>query len=173
MPGPTTATPTPPSSRARAAAELAARYQAQASTQTLAEGLAEYYARNGTRVTAPADLPAESAALFRNHDACHVIFGLDTSPADETITDTRAMLSCDVGWRRYGAYLASDPQAKAIFKEFGVLRAIAVTVTTLPRIVRALIERRRMTRPWPWTPPPAYFERRLAELRAEYGIRVI
>lgn len=155
------------------AARVPARYQAQASAQTLAEGLAEYYARNGARVTAPADLPPESAALFRNHDACHVVFGLDTTPADETLTDTRTMLGCDVGWRRYAAYLSSDAQAKAIFKQFGPWRLIAITVMAIPRIVRALIERRRMVKPWPWTPPPEYFGRTLADLRAEFGIRVI
>ncbi|HLK26181.1 MAG TPA: hypothetical protein VKT30_16110, partial [Caulobacteraceae bacterium] len=70
------------------------RYQAQDSQQTLAEGLAEYYAANGARVAAPASLPAESRALFRNHDVCHVVFGLDTTLEDEGMADVRTLLSC-------------------------------------------------------------------------------
>jgi|SRR5215472_9541107 len=149
------------------------RYQSQRSTQTLAEGLAEYYARNRGRVTPPADLPPESVALFRSHDICHVIFGLDTTLGDETMADARTMLSSDVGWARYAAYLASDPAAKALFKELGYAAAIWTTLATTPRILRAVVEAFRMKKRWPWTPPEAHLARPLADLRAEYGIRVI
>ena len=69
-----------------------ARYQAQDSHQTLLEALDEYYARNLGRVRRPSELAPESAALFRSHDLCHVIFGLDTTLADEAMADVRNML---------------------------------------------------------------------------------
>ncbi|HEY2070451.1 MAG TPA: hypothetical protein VGG48_12915 [Rhizomicrobium sp.] len=149
------------------------RYQLQDSRQTLAEGLAEYYAVNAGWVTRPSDLPAESVALFRSHDMCHVIFGLDTTLADETMADTRTLLSCDVGLRRYIRYLSSDQQAKALFAELGWARAVWATITTLPRIVRAMIEAWRMPKRWPWTPPQFYLARTLADLRGEYRIRIV
>jgi hypothetical protein len=31
----------------------------------------------------------------------------------------------------------------------------------------------RMTKRWPWAPPEAFQERTLAELREEFGIRVL
>ena len=148
-------------------------YQAQDSQQSLADGLAEYYAVNGTRVSPPPSLPRESRDLFRSHDICHVIFGLDTTLADEGMADVRTLLSCDVGWRRYARYMTSDPQAKAIFKELGYGRAILTTLRVLPRIVRAIGEVGRSRKRWPWTPPPEHFGRTLAELRREYGIRLI
>jgi hypothetical protein len=148
-------------------------YQQQDSHQTLAEGLAEYYAANAGRVTAPADLPPDSAVLFRRHDTCHVVFGLSTSLADEALADTRTLLSCDVGWRRYTAYLASDAQAKALFAELGWWAAVRITLASLPRIGRAALEAWRMRKRWPWDPPAAYAGRTLADLRREYGIRVI
>jgi hypothetical protein len=149
------------------------RYQGQNSGQTLAEGLEEYYRANLGRVTRPDDLPAESAALFRSHDMCHVIFGLNTTPGDEAMADFRTLLSCDVGARRYGAYLMQDKQAQALFKEFGYLRSVWVTVLTVPRIVLAILEAGRMKRRWPWVPSEAYERRTLAELRGEFGIRVL
>jgi hypothetical protein len=149
------------------------RYQEQDSRQTLREGLDEYYAANVGIVTRPDDLPPESVALFRSHDMCHVIFGLNTSLGDETLADTRTLLSCDVGMRRYTAYLATDRQARKLFKELGMARAVAVTVRSLPRIARAVVESMRMRKRWPWTPPETYQERALAELRREFGIRVI
>jgi hypothetical protein len=148
------------------------RYQDQDSSQTLGEGLAEYYRENAGRVLKPEQLAPESRELFRRHDACHVIFGLDTTMEDEAMADTRAMLSSDVGWRHYLRYL-SNPDAKAIFKELGYGRALLASLHALPRIVRAIAESRRMRRKWPWTPPAEYLDVPLAELRRRYDIRVI
>jgi hypothetical protein len=148
------------------------RYQEQDSGQTLGEALAEYYAENAGRVMKPEQLAPESRELFRRHDMCHVIFGLDTTLEDETMADTRSILSCDVGWRRYLQYL-SNPDAKAIFKELGYGRALLATVRTLPRIVRAIAENRRMRCKWPWTPPAEFLDVPLVELRRRYNIRVI
>src|SRR5665213_1567547 len=103
-------------------------YQVQDSALTLAEGLEEYYTANVGTVTRPRDLPRESAGLFRSHDICHVIFGLNTSLSDEALADVRTILSCDVGFRRYSAYLAQDKQAKALFRELGYSKSIWVTL---------------------------------------------
>jgi hypothetical protein len=149
------------------------RYQEQASGQTLADGLAEYYAANAGRVTRPADLPPESMALFRSHDICHVIFGLGTSLADETLADTRTLLSCDVGVRRYAAYMARDKQAKAIVREIGYFRVAWITIRCVPRILRAAFEILYMPKRWPWMPPESYRSRTLDDLRREYGIRIV
>ena len=155
----------------RQAAQL--NYQRQDSRQTLAEGLEEYYLANIGRVTRPNDLLTQSVQLFRNHDVCHVIFGLNTMPADEALADTRTILSCDVGARNYVAYLMRDQQAKTLFKEFGYLRSVWVTVLAVPRIGRAIVEARRMKKRWPWTPPESFQGRTLADLRDEFGIRIV
>ena len=149
------------------------RYREQDCPLTLAEGLAEYYAANANKIARPADLPPESAALFRNHDMCHVIFGLDTSFVDEAMADTRTMLSCDVGAAQYALYLGADPQAQKILKEVGVLAFVTGTLQAVPRICRAVVEAFRMKKKWPWEPPESFQARAIGELRAEFGIRVI
>lgn len=148
-------------------------YRRQDSEQTLAQALDEYYAANLGVVVRPRDLPPESVGLFRNHDICHVIFGLDTTLEDEAMADSRTLMSCDVGVRRYLAYLAQDRQAKAIFKAAGYGRTAWITLLTAPRICRAAVEAWRMKRRWPWTPPHSFQGRPLADLRREFGIRVI
>lgn len=148
-------------------------YQHQDSIQTLAEGLEEYYAANIGVVSRPRDLPPESFSLFRSHDLCHVIFGLGTTLDDEGMADVRTLLSCDVGWRKYSVYMTTDKQAKAIFKELGYWKAILTVLRILPRIGRALRERARMAKPWPWMPPEHYLRRSLYELRQEFRICVI
>ena len=148
-------------------------YQEQDSALTLAEGLEEYYAANVGKVVRPKDLPPESFALFRSHDMCHVIFGLDTTLDDEALADTRTLFSCDVGVRRYSAYLTQDKQAKAIIKELGYLKSVWVTVLAIPRICRAAREAWRMNKRWPWEAPDSYQARSLADLRREFGICVM
>src|SRR5665213_2966384 len=148
-------------------------YQKQNSAQTLADGLEEYYAANVGKVVRPRDLPPESASLFLSHDMCHVVFGLNTTLDDEALADVRTLLSCDVGVRRYATYLATDKQARALFKELGYLKSVWVTILAVPRICRATIEAFRMKKRWPWTPPESFQERPLAELRQEYGIHLV
>lgn len=148
-------------------------YTQQDSPLTLAEALKEYYAANGGRVVRPQDMPPESFALFHCHDMCHVIFGLDTTLDDEALADMRTMFSCDVGVRRYAEYLMHDRQAKILFKELGIIKSIWVTVLAVPRICRAAKQAWQMKKRWPWVPPDSYQDRSLAELRQEFGIRVI
>lgn len=148
-------------------------YQQQDSMQTLAEGLEEYYSANVGKVVRPRDLPPESVDLFRSHDVCHVVFGLNTTLDDEALADVRTLLSCDVGLRRYAAYLTTDKQARALFKELGYLRSIWVTVLAFPRICRAVVEAFRMKERWPWTPPESFQGRPLGVLRQEFRIRLV
>jgi len=148
-------------------------YQLEDSALTLAEGLEEYYVANVGIVTKPRDLPRESARLFRSHDICHVIFGLNTSLSDEALADVRTLLSCDVGFRRYSAYLAQDRQARALFKELGYMKSISAAALAVPRILRSVVVSWQMRTKWPWEPPEEFLRRSLHELRVEYGIRVI
>jgi hypothetical protein len=58
------------------------QYLSKSSTQTLREGLAEYYAFN-PHVTPPQTQPSEFAKILLAHDVGHVIYGCDTTMYDE------------------------------------------------------------------------------------------
>jgi len=147
-------------------------YQRQDSAQTLAAGLNEYY-RGHPCVIRPDAISPESAALFRRHDICHVIFGLDTTIVDEAMADLRTMLSTDVGVRRYVQYLRTSKEAQDIFAEVGYSSAFAATLRALPRFLHALAQALRARKRWPWDPPERYLGESLAALRADHGIRVL
>ena len=147
------------------------RYQAQDAEMTLGEGLAEYYAVH-PKITRPSDLSPESAELFRRHDLCHVIFGLDITLADEGMADIRTLLGTDVGLRRYGRYLKTNKEAQALFAEIGWTKSLFSLIPLTPRLLRAAALALRQKR-WPWTVPPDYLGRPLKDLRAEHRIRVI
>jgi hypothetical protein len=57
-------------------------YKNKNSTQTLREGLVEYYACN-SHVTPPETQPSEFAKILLAHDVGHVIYGCDTGMFDE------------------------------------------------------------------------------------------
>ena len=155
----------------RAATGLA--YMAQDSVQTLAEALDEYYQANSGKVLQPEYLSEESRMLFRNHDICHVIFGLDTKIDDEALADMRTLFSTDVGWRRYLSYLESDKAARAIFKGVGFGSLFVATVRAAPRILRAFLQALTAHKRWPWNPPDRFMIRSLNHLRREFHIKVI
>ncbi len=59
-----------------------AYYLEKTSTQTLREGLEEYYALN-PHVSDPRELPPEFGKVLLAHDVSHVVYGCDTSMYDE------------------------------------------------------------------------------------------
>ena len=69
--------------------------------------------------------------------------------------------------------LNPDQAAKALFKELGYANAVWITLLSLPRICRAALEAIRMTKRWPWVPPGSFLDRPIADLRREFGIRVV
>ncbi len=93
--------------------------------------------------------------------------------ADEVLVDTRTILSTNVGVERYLAYLTRAPLAETLFKDLGYLKSAWATILAFPRICRAIGEAWRMKKRWPWIPPRSFRTRSLADLREEFGIRVI
>lgn len=146
-------------------------YCEQHSQQTLAEGLAEYYATM-PNLLPPEQLSPESQELFIPHDACHVVFGCDTSIHDEALVDTWTMFGSDVGIKRYLAYL-KNPDAKQIFDDTGWWTMLKLSLSALPDLVRVIWRSRRMLSRWPWEHHTLYMHRRLDDIRKEFGIRVI
>ncbi|WP_017298221.1 hypothetical protein [Nodosilinea nodulosa] len=57
-------------------------YTSKDSTQTLREGLAEYYALN-PHITVPSTQPPSFGKILEAHDVGHVIYGCDTGMFDE------------------------------------------------------------------------------------------
>jgi hypothetical protein len=53
---------------------------------TLREGLQEYFAGH-SGLLKPDSADVQTAKFFHSHDACHVLFGLDTTLRDEGLAD--------------------------------------------------------------------------------------
>lgn len=148
-------------------------YQRAETTMSMREGLDEYYRVNpGLSVPATIGDP-KSRAYFHNHDCTHVVFGTHTGPLDEGVNDLFTLWGVDLRYRDYiTGFLATD-ESKEIVKSYftvGLLvRVLWQTLRLLPRVRRTC---KAMSKRWPWTPPDAYLDRPLAELRAEFCIEL-
>ena len=149
----------------------APEYTRQDSPQTLREGLAEYRARNPGLLDAE-EMPAEAAALFRQHDAAHVVFGCETTLRGETLVDTWTIFAASIGLRGYLAYLRL-PQVNQVFAEAGFGRVALAGARCFPDVMRVVWRSRRVAPKWPWREYADHLERPLREIRAEFGIRVV
>jgi ubiquinone biosynthesis protein Coq4 len=147
------------------------RYARHDSPQTLRDGLAEYRAANPGLLD-PAGMDPEAAALFRQHDAAHVVFGCDTSLRGETLVDTWTIFASTIGLRGYLAYLRL-PQVNQIFAETGWMRVGVELLRCAPDVMRVIWRSRGRIRDWPWREWEQHLDRPLRELREELGIRVV
>lgn len=156
------------------------RYQDQDTPQTLREGLAEYRAANPALFD-PETLQQQGelgdlGRFFAGHDACHVLFGLSTSLADESLADTWTFFGTDVRWRELYSYFRSDAQ-KQFFKDFlgeiGYWTLISASLRALPRVLRAIWRTRKMTRKWSLHGWAEHLDEPLCELRTRYGIAIV
>ena len=121
-------------------------YQDQDCSLTLTQGIEEY--RNylitiGRKVMEDED----GSSLITDHDATHVIFGLDTSLEQESLLDTWVVTGCS--WKfsyilSYGKLPEIKKLYKALYKEVGLLGFLKLYWHLLPRMWKVIRRARRM-----------------------------
>jgi hypothetical protein len=146
-------------------------YRSQESPLTLKEGLDEYY-RVNQGLLDPASLPPDTALLFRQHDAGHVVFGCDTSPRGEAMIDIWTIAGTTAGLRGYLEYF-EHPQVNQIFADAGYWRLFVESIRAVPDMFRVFLRSRQVADPWPWQGYERFLETPLAEIRREFRIRVV
>lgn len=144
-------------------------FERQDTSQTLAEGVAEYYQRNPT-LAKERDLSPEAQAFFRCHDTAHVVFGCNTSLPHEAVVKLSSIFGTTGGFSVLKGYRLHE--SISIYKQLA-LRDIVSTflqsIIIVPRTVyRCLHQHKR----WPWEQFAEYQDVPLGKLRAEFGIRV-
>lgn len=146
-------------------------YQRQDSTQTLREGIAEYY-RSDPRLLAPRDLPDQVRRSLLAHDAAHVVFGCDTSARGEIALSRWALFGATDWIPIYARGLATR-ETRWLFVEFlKKLRPRSLLLGALDGF-RALYRSLRMTDRWPSLGYERYLDQPLGGLRRLFGIRVL
>lgn len=144
-------------------------YLEQDCALTLAEAVALHRAHTPGLILSE---EPELARLFDGHDACHALFGCDTSMPGEASADTWTMLATTMPLRDYLAYV-KHPAVRAIFDQVGLWNTVVGSLRALPRLFRVWRASRNMRRPWDFDGWAAHADERLSALRADYGIQVV
>jgi hypothetical protein len=145
------------------------RFESATSTQTLAEGLAEYFAANPTLKRGDSLSPA-AREFFASHDAVHVLYGCGTSMPDEAIVKLASIFGTTGGFsvlRGYALHESLD-----IYRRLPAAGTLQALLAAPYLVVRTLWRCRRQARPWPWQVPEELKREPLDTLRTRYGIRV-
>jgi hypothetical protein len=147
-------------------------YQDPGCSLTLRQGLQEYFAGHPGLLQSDS-ANKETAEFFDSHDACHVLFGLDTNLLDEGLADLWTVFGTNIGVGRYVESLWTDSGARQIAKNIGLFQMIVTTLRLLPSVPDVFLRSRKMKKKWPWGDEKRYLDCPLVELRHEFRIDVL
>lgn len=160
--------------------DIRPQYISKNSTQTLQEGLEEYYQLN-PKITDPRKLPPEFARILLAHDVSHVILGCDTKMYDEIKLLPLSFWTSDY---KFADYIRTnqDPKIKPaiaimyrdLIEQHGRLWLYGSIAWVLPRLMPEIIYMWRNTRArkiyYPFLDYEPLLERSLHEIRQEYDL---
>ncbi|MEL0207813.1 MAG: hypothetical protein VW915_02865 [Gammaproteobacteria bacterium] len=150
-------------------------FQSQDCNITLAEGLEEYRAylqANGKKQL----IDAPGSTIIRDHDATHVIFGLDTSLEQESMLDSWVFLGTKWKLKELLAY-NKLPELKQLYKDFwrdpGYFRLLMVAIKLVPIKLKIMKRAKQMNKKWPFVSTDSLMDQRVCDLREEFGIKIL
>ena len=150
-------------------------FQLQNCDITLAEGLEEYRAylrANGKKQL----IDKPDSTIIRDHDATHVIFGLDTSIEQESMLDSWVFLGTKWKLKELLAY-NKLPELKQLYKDFwhdpGYFKLIMTAIKLLPIKLKIRKRAKQMKKKWPFVSPDSLMNQRVCDLREEFGIEIL
>ena len=144
-------------------------FQSAASTQTLAEGLAEYYTANPHLKRGDA-LSPEARAFFLSHDVVHVLYGCGTSMSDEAVVKLSSLFGTDGGFSILRGYRLHE--SLDIYRKLPLGGALLALVASPWLIVRTFWRCAQQAAKWPWSNYERHMQTPLCALRARFGIKV-
>ena len=149
----------------------------QDSTQdmTLKEGI-DIYQKYLYRHQKKIMIDQENEALIRNHDATHVIFGLDTTLEEEAMLDTWVLFGTNFKFKDLSKY-NKKPEIKdlqkKLFSELGIFGLLRLYKNVLRKKITIFKRTRSMKKKWPFQFPESYLDISILKLRDEYGIQIL
>ena len=146
------------------------QFESPDSTQTLAEGLAEYFAVNPMLKRDSDLLSAEARHFFRSHDAVHIVYGCGTTMPDEAIVKLVSIFGTTGGLAVLRGYLHHE--TLDIYRKLSVSETLVAIVVSPFLIARTIWRCVHQSKRWPWAQFDQYFNVSLREVRAQFRIKV-
>ena len=150
-------------------------FQSQNCDITLAEGLEEFRAylqANGKKQL----IDTPGSTIIRDHDATHVMFGLDTSIEQESMLDSWVVMGTSWKLKELLAY-NKLPELKQLYKDFwhgpGYFKLIMTAIKLLPIKLKIRKRAKQMNKKWPFVSPDSLMNQRVCDLREGFGIKIL
>ena len=149
-------------------------YQNQNCELTLKEGVSIYHSSfpDGKEIYKD----KSEKKIWRYHDATHVIFGMDVSLEEEAILDTWALWGTDFTLIQALSYYKL-PELKELqdkllseVKVSGFLKLYKNVFKTKIKVLKRVW---KMKKKWPYQFPNEFYDRKICDLRKEYGISIL
>jgi hypothetical protein len=144
-------------------------FERQDTRQTLAQGIAEYYRAN-PNLSRVRDMSPEAQEFFRCHDTAHVVFGCSTALPHEAVVKLSSVFGTTGGFGVLRGYKLHE--SVAIYSKLRPTEVVATLLQAVVLVPRTIFRCMRQRKRWPWSDFATYEAVPLAELRAEFGIRV-
>ena len=116
------------------------------------------------------------STIIRDHDATHVIFGLDTSIEQESMLDSWVITGTSWKLKELLAY-NKLPELKQLYKDFwhdpGYFKLVLAAVKLIPIKFKIWKRTRQMNKKWPFVSPDSLMSQRVCDLREEFGIKIL
>ncbi len=144
-------------------------YQDARSEMTLREAISKLRAATGEQ-----NFTFESPEMQRAieaHDAVHAVFACDITQAGEVVAHAWMLLGTTVKTQEMKQVTAHREHRK-IAADQGHAKMIGVAIRALPRVAGAAVAAMRMKKRFPWAGYEEFLDRRLLDIRKEFGIQV-
>ncbi len=152
------------------------RYTNKNSTQTLREGLVEYYALN-PHLTPPNSQPPEFAKILHAHDVGHVIYGCDTGMYDELKILPLFWWTSECTFQKFREMRntpAVDVMYEDMIREKGILWLYGAILRVLPPLIPELVsiffKTRDRHKRLPFLEFHSLLDRSLLDIRQEFDL---
>lgn len=146
------------------------QFESAQSTQTLAEGLAEYFAANPLLKRESSVHSPEARQFFRSHDVVHVLYGCGTTMPDEAVVKLASLIGTTGGLQVLRGY--TNHETLDIYTKLPLGNTLLALALSPYLIVRTLWRCTRQHERWPWLEHTSYLHTPLRELRSQFGIKV-
>lgn len=152
------------------------KYTDKNSTQTLRQGLKEYYTTNPS-LTQPSQMPPDFAKILLAHDVSHVILGCDTDMYDELRLLPLTFFTSDYKFRDYlrdRKNPAVDVMYDDLVKQHGLLWLYSSIFIVLPRLLPELVvmwfKSREARKYYPFFDYEPLLDYSVLEIRQKFGL---
>lgn len=146
------------------------RFESPASTQSLAEGLVEYFEAHPELKRDSQLVSPEARQFFRSHDVVHVLYGCGTSMPDEAVVKLVSLFGTTGGLQVLRGY--THFETLDIYRKLPVGSTLLALAMAPYLIVRTLWRCTRQSRRWPWVGHEPYLNLPLSDTRARFRIKV-